>query len=122
MCYMDLQVNPYQKKCLYSPNMVPTKLGYKGFEIIDCRYLSHDPEVTESCNNGRLFTFLMHSFDYLEIVNDGGMVGKYCGRRTGQNIFLTGDQIFIKFHSDYSVQSKGFLIHFTAGTHGKYVS
>ena len=102
--------------------MVPTKLGYKGFEIIDCRYLSHDPEVTEWCNNGQLFPFLMRSYDYLEIVNDGRMVGKYCGRRTGQNIFLTGDQMLIKFHSDGSVQRKGFLIHLTAGPHGKYFS
>ena len=102
--------------------MVLTKLGYKGFEIIDCRYLSHDPEETESCNKGQLFPFLMHSWDYLEIVNDGRMVGKYCGRRTGQNINLTGDQMLIKFHSDRSVQRKGFLIHFTAGPHGKYFS
>ena len=102
--------------------MVPTKLGYEGFEIIDCRYLSHDPEETESCNKGQLFPFLMHSFDYLEIVNDGRMVGKYCGRRTGQNIILTGDQILITFHSDDIIQERGFLIHFTAGPHGKKFS
>ena len=111
-------------KCanIYSPSKVPTKLGYKGFEIIDCRYLSQDPEVTESCNNGQLFTFLMHSYDHLEIVNNGRMVGKYCGRRTGQNIFLTGDQLLIKFHSDDSVQRRGFLIYFPPGPHGKYFS
>ena len=63
----------------------------------------------------------MHSWDYLEIVNDGRMVGKYCGRRTGQNILLTGDQILIKFYSDVSVQRRGFLIHLTA-PHGKYFS
>ena len=122
MCYKDLQVNPYPKKCQYSPNMVPTKLGYKGFEIIDCRYLSHNPEETESCNNGQLFPFLMHSYDYLGIDNDGRMVGKYCGSRTGQEISLTGDQILFKFHSDHSVERRGFLIHFTAGLHGKYFS
>ena len=102
--------------------MVPTKLGYEGFEIIDCRYLSHDPEVTEWFTNGQLFPFLMRSYDYLELVSDGRMVGKYCGRRTGQNIFLTGDQILITFHSDYVFQRKGFLIHFTAGPHCKYFS
>ena len=64
----------------------------------------------------------MHSWDYLEIVNDGRMVGKYCGSRTGQNILLTGDQILIKFRSDVSGQRRGFLIHFTAGSHGKYFS
>jgi len=66
--------------------------------------------------------FLLHSYDYLEIVNDGRMVGKYCGQRTGQNILLTGDRILIKFHSDNSGEERGFLIHFTAGCHGKYFS
>ena len=64
----------------------------------------------------------MRSYNYLEIVNDGRMVGKYCGRRLGQNIFLTGDQILIKFHSDLTIARRGFLIHFTAGKHGKYFS
>jgi len=64
----------------------------------------------------------MHRYDYLEIVNDGITVGKYCGQRTGQNILLTGDQISIKLHSDNSVQLRGFLIHFNAGPHGRYFS
>ena len=116
-----LQVNPNQKS---SPITVPTKLGYKGSlrSLIASFILVNDPEVIESSNNGRLFPFLMHSYDYLEIVNDGRMVGKYCGNRTGQNILLTGDQILITFHSDYSEERRGFLIHFTAGPHGKYFS
>ena len=64
----------------------------------------------------------MHRYDYLEIVTDGRLVGKYCGRKSGQNILLTGDQILIKFQSDTSEQEKGFLIHFNAGPHGKYFS
>ena len=64
----------------------------------------------------------MHSFDYLEIVNDGRIFGKYCGQRTGEKILLTGDQILIKFHSDESEEERGFLIHFTDDPHGKYFS
>ena len=60
----------------------------------------------------------MHSYDYLEIVNDGAMVGKYCGSRTGQNIFLTGEKILITFHSDSVEERRGFLIHFTVGPDG----
>ena len=112
----------HTKKSQYSPNTVPTKLGYKGFEITDYFILVNDPEVTESFNNGQLFPFLMHSYDYLKIVNDGRMVGKYCGIRTGQNILLTGHQILITLHSDGGVQRTGFLIHFTAGPHGKCFS
>jgi len=64
----------------------------------------------------------MHRWDYLAIVNDGVMVGEYCGQRTGQSIILTGDQILIIFHSDHIVQLRGFLIHFNAGPHGRYFS
>ena len=64
----------------------------------------------------------MHRYDYLEIVNDGRIVGKYCGQRTVQNILFTGDQILIKFHSDGSGERRGFLIYFNAGPHGKYFS
>ena len=71
------------KKSEYFPSKVPTKLGYKRFEITECFILVHDPEVTESCNNGQLLPFRMHSYDYLEIIKDGRMVGKYCGQRTG---------------------------------------
>jgi len=64
----------------------------------------------------------MHRYDYLEIVNDGIIVGKYCGQRTGQNMLLTGDQILLRFHSDGIVQLRGFLIHFNAVPHCKYFS
>ena len=64
----------------------------------------------------------MHSYDYLEIIKDRRMVGKYCGNRTGQNILLTGDRMLITFHSDYSQERRGFRILFTAGPHGKNFS
>ena len=63
----------------------------------------------------------MHRYDYLEI-NDGRIVGKYCGQRTGENILLTGDQILIKFHSDVDVERRGFLIYFNAGPQSKCFS
>ena len=64
----------------------------------------------------------MHSWDHLEIVKDRRLVGKYCGWKSGQNILLTGDQILITFHSDFNKPARGFLIHFTAGPHGKCFS
>ena len=60
----------------------------------------------------------MHSYDYLEIVNDGRMVGKYCGNGTGRNVLFTGDQILMIFYSDSTQERRGFLIHLTAGPHG----
>jgi len=79
-------------------------------------------ELIELGNNGQLFSFLMHRYGYLEIFNDGRLVGKYCEKRTGQNILLTGDQIFIKFHSSYYYGKGRFWIFFKAGPHGKYFS
>ena len=64
----------------------------------------------------------MHRSDYLEIIKDGRMVGKYCRIRDGQNILLSGDQILITFHSNNTIQKRGFLIHFTAGPNGKKFS
>ena len=69
-----------------------------------------------------MFPLLTHSDDYLEIIKDERIVGKYCGIRAGQKILLSGDQILITFHSDDSVQRRGFLIGFTAGPHGKKFS
>jgi len=73
------------------------------------------------CNNGQLFLFVTHRLDYLEIVNDGILVGKYCGWWSRQNILLTGDQILIKFHSNHVYGGSGFLIYFNAVPHGKYI-
>ena len=53
----------------------------------------------------------MHSYDYLEIVKDAIIVGKYCGQRTGLSIPLTAGQILIKFHTDRSNENSGFLIY-----------
>ena len=64
----------------------------------------------------------MPSYDYLEIIKDGRMVGHYYGRRTGRKIILNGDQILVKFHSNDVTEGRGFLIHFTAGPHGKNFS
>ena len=117
--------------CSITKNNINCKLGRisfpffpSGFEITVCFILVNDSEVTESCNNGHSFPLLlfMHRHDYLEIVNDGRTIGKYCGNSAGQNILLTGHQILIKFHSDNVVKRGRFLIHFTPGPHGKYVS
>ena len=120
MCYKSIRTKKSASilRLQFRPSLAIKDLR----SLIALYILVNDPKVTESCNNGQLFPFLMHSWDYLEIVNDRRKVGKYCGNRAGQNILLTGDQILIKFHSDGSVQRRGFLIHFTAGPHGKYFS
>ena len=48
------------------------------------------------------------------------MVGRYCGQLTGRNVSLTGEQVLINFHSDKTVESRGYLIHFAAVPYSKY--
>ena len=43
-------------------------------------------------------------------------VGKFCGRRTGEIVWVTGNYTVITFHSDYPhrTERKGFSIRFVA--------
>ena len=55
------------------------------------------------------------SFDYLKITDDNNVeVGKYCGEHTGNEVVVSGDYAALTFHSDNSVQKKGFRIFFSA--------
>ena len=52
-------------------------------------------------------------YDYLKITNDTNLSsGKHCGKKTGKKVEVTGDHAVITFHSDSSVQRKGFRILF----------
>ena len=78
-----------------------------------------DREIFVCCQND----FLFHdSYDYLKI-SDGGShtFDVYCGKKTGESIEVTGDQVVLTFHSDDIVQEKGFLIFFTAVPLGRYI-
>ncbi|KAL9986774.1 hypothetical protein ACROYT_G000968 [Oculina patagonica] len=61
-------------------------------------------EKSESCNR-----------DYLIITNEKDHdLGKYCGNETGRTVLVTGNYTLVKFHSDSSIQQRGFVLHFTA--------
>jgi len=44
--------------------------------------------------------------------------GVYCGNRTGEMVAVNGDYAVITFHSDRSVQKRGFRILFQIGGNG----
>ena len=46
-------------------------------------------------------------------------LGKYCGKRTGETVLVTGNYAVLMFHSDASFQRRGFLLFFTAIPQGK---
>jgi len=57
-------------------------------------------------------------YDYLRIENDKKQIGDtYCGQKTGKNVFVTGVQVSITFHSDSIGVKSGFDLHFTAVPH-----
>ena len=53
-------------------------------------------------------------YDYLKITNEvNETFGVYCGRRTGRRVTVTGHWVSMKFHSDQSIQKRGFDITLT---------
>ena len=58
-------------------------------------------------------------YDYLEIRNGGDAtstkLGKYSGASLPKNIISTGNQLFVKFHSDFDRRKKGFSASLTKG-------
>jgi tolkin protein len=58
-------------------------------------------------------------YDYIE-VRDGGsadsaLIGTYCGYKMPEDIKSTGNQLYVKFVSDGSVQKAGFAATFMKG-------
>ena len=64
--------------------------------------------------------FVCFSHDYLMILNEKKETfGVYCGLKTGKTVFVSGNYAVIKFHSDDSVEERGFLILFTTAPASK---
>ena len=67
--------------------------------------------------------FLSHDrYDYLSIKNEDNQdFGKYCGVLSGQSVKVAGDYVNISFHSDDSVNRRGYNMSFsTVPQVGKY--
>ena len=49
----------------------------------------------------------------------GVTYSKYCGLRSGKTVLVTGSRASFHFHSDSSVQGKGFRLHLSIVSLGK---
>ena len=49
----------------------------------------------------------------------GVTYGKYCGLRSGKTVLVTGSRASFHFHSDSSVQKKGFRLYLSIVSSGK---
>ena len=64
---------------------------------------------------------LLCRYDYLKFADDNNVTfGKYCGHKTGQTIQVAGVYVLITFHSDRSVQKRGFSLLFNTTSVGMY--
>ena len=58
-------------------------------------------------------------YDYVEIrnggKNDSTLVGKYCGEFVPETFISSGNELFIKLSTDYTVTKPGFLISYQTG-------
>lgn len=65
----------------------------------------------------QIFVFLsLYRYDYVEVrdgVDESGqLVGKYCGKIAPSPVVSSGNQLFIKFVSDYETHGAGFSIRY----------
>ena len=60
------------------------------------------------------FDYFFCRYDYLKITNEHNQtVAKYCGVKTGRNVYVTGRFAVISFHSDGSGAFSGYLLNFS---------
>ena len=53
--------------------------------------------------------FLLDRYDYLRITDgNSNTIGTYCGNQTGKTVRVVGTVAVLIFHTDGSVQSRGF--------------
>ena len=66
------------------------------------------------CINFFFLLFLLDSFDYLRITDgSSNTIGTYCGNQTGKTVRVVGTVALLTFHTDGSVQSRGFELSFS---------
>ena len=60
------------------------------------------------------FIFSFHRSDYLRIADgSNNTIGTYCGNQTGKSVRVVGSVALLTFHSDGSVQKRGFELSFS---------
>ena len=60
------------------------------------------------------------SFDYLKIADEKNqIIAVYCGQRSGRTVYVTGQYAEISFHTDGSVQERGYELFFSHNPIGR---
>lgn len=71
-----------------------------------------------------MFGLSLCRYDYVEVrdgVDESGqLVGKYCGKIAPSPVVSSGNQLFIKFVSDYETHGAGFSIRYEIFKTGEY--
>ena len=62
--------------------------------------------------------FLLDRYDYLRITDgSNNTIGTYCGNQTGKSVRVVDTVAVLTFHTDGSVQSRGFELSFSFFQH-----
>ncbi|KAK2547668.1 CUB and peptidase domain-containing protein 1 [Acropora cervicornis] len=84
---------------------------------INCFYQVYIPLNKELVVSFNYFSLESHSlcrYDYLAIIVDkSNIIGTYCGHRTGKSVRVVGTVATLTFHTDASVQNRGFELSFS---------
>ena len=73
-----------------------------------------------SRGESNLHIFCQHRYDYLKISNEQNQTfGSFCGYKSGQNVTVTGQYAVLTFHSDDTVNGKGYKLFFSYVSQGK---
>ncbi|XP_074632013.1 cubilin-like isoform X2 [Acropora palmata] len=84
---------------------------------VDCVYQVFIPlnkSLLVSFNYFSLESGSRCTYDYLRITDDSGnTIGTYCGNQTGKSVRVFGTAAVLTFHTDGSVQRRGYELHFS---------
>ena len=76
-----------------------------------------------------LFNFQLQNvencmYDYLKIYDgqttNSTLIGHFCGSKTPDKLTSSGSKLLVVFHSDESIEKKGFKFNYTE-SHGNYI-
>ncbi|XP_067020155.1 dorsal-ventral patterning protein tolloid-like isoform X2 [Acropora muricata] len=110
---------PQSHACRSFQNNILRSPGYPNNypNNINCFYQVYIPLNEELVVSFNYFSLESHSrcrYDYLAIIVDkSNIIGTYCGYRTGKRVRVVGTVVTLKFHTDASVQKRGFELSFS---------
>ncbi|KAL9960141.1 hypothetical protein ACROYT_G033552 [Oculina patagonica] len=110
---------PEKIKCGSIVNNTLTSPGYpdKYLNNMDCNYsvpIPHGMALKITFDEFDVEFDRNCEYDYFRTTNERkDQISKFCGRRSGKEVVVTGNYALLKFHSDYITEARGFRLFLT---------